>query len=468
MLTAAELRDAYNAAVMMADMENIKQERREEALRQQAALGKRLNIDALMAVHLTNYFPQGGVLKPVGISIKLPVGSHEVYFPRETIHFALNGPVGSHMYGEWEGCKFAILIPLRLIFERIVVLSPQDTFLIGELKLPRGTEIVGATTDLQRKNAGAAALIPLTLGEDTFQGTRRRLKEKNYIVATIAKDGWLFDYSAEAEVIRFIGAGEDIIHNGAALQRLIGNTGKECMLHMNTIFRRVEEIASSIYGRMYSKQKTGTLEEIMRSCKNAIKELEQIIDKKKNGPISISAEELAGLNRMLALLKHLYEECTLLDLQETATYNNIKALEELDETEKKWLMREFYLVKNLDAIIKRRDKKKAVSLLRSIGKTERRVYNLYQELKKKLDTLKADARFTQDISDIEEQLTVWEAHTATVLSRGGGKLSELIETENWIAAEKQVETIENIIIAMEETIKRLQEVLSSRERYYNV
>ena len=96
----------------------------------------------MVAVHLTNYFPENGVIRTSGDAKRIQVGSEFVYAPRETLHFSLNGGVGGHLSGDWSGCKYAILIPLELIFDRIYSLASEDTYILGNLTLPKSSEII--------------------------------------------------------------------------------------------------------------------------------------------------------------------------------------------------------------------------------------------------------------------------------------------------------------------------------------
>ena len=92
MLTPQEMEDARLAAHRLMEME----EKRSIALNRIQAEGKwlpnRLNIKALIAVHVTNFFPENGIIKTTG-KTPLKYGNKTIIQPRETIHFTLNGPV---------------------------------------------------------------------------------------------------------------------------------------------------------------------------------------------------------------------------------------------------------------------------------------------------------------------------------------------------------------------------------------
>jgi len=134
-LTTAELQDARNTLKQVQIWEDKRAKNLLKAQKQSLVLKDRINMKYIVAVHLTNYFPKNGTIKTSG-QHKIDYMGMQVKFPRHSIHFALNGPVGSHMYGNWDGAKYAILVPLNKIASRIVVLNPVDTWVVGELKLP--------------------------------------------------------------------------------------------------------------------------------------------------------------------------------------------------------------------------------------------------------------------------------------------------------------------------------------------
>ena len=73
----------------------------------------------LFFVHITDHFPKKGIIKTHGfISRKR---ADPVF--RETIHFTINGGVGSHMMGNRDGKKYAIIIPWKKIIDRMVCIN---------------------------------------------------------------------------------------------------------------------------------------------------------------------------------------------------------------------------------------------------------------------------------------------------------------------------------------------------------
>ncbi len=151
-----------------------------------------LNLDALIAVHLTRHFPDGGTIFTTHQMTSWLGSLWGFYKVRETIHFTLNGPVASHIEGGWEDAKYAILIPVKAIIRRITNLAPHDTFIIGKLKLPLEAEILGKKEDLTGKDSGKAKMVPFKEGEAIADSVRRRIKEKGYLLIENNEHGWRY------------------------------------------------------------------------------------------------------------------------------------------------------------------------------------------------------------------------------------------------------------------------------------
>jgi len=84
------------------------------------------SIDDIVMVHATRYFPINGVVR----SRKESTGDL-----RNTIHTALNGKVGSHLYGNWDDCPLIILDPLREHIDQVECIYSVDTYTFGSMKL---------------------------------------------------------------------------------------------------------------------------------------------------------------------------------------------------------------------------------------------------------------------------------------------------------------------------------------------
>ena len=63
-----------------------------------------LHLKELVAVHTTKYMPRKG---------KIHTRYDATGIPRGTVHFSLNHPVSSHMYGSWDQVPYVIISPLK-------------------------------------------------------------------------------------------------------------------------------------------------------------------------------------------------------------------------------------------------------------------------------------------------------------------------------------------------------------------
>ncbi len=96
--------------------------------------GERMNVEDLVAVHLTKYFPEKGTLK-----------SLNTVFPedhlRNTVHFSINHPVEDiACFGNWKDTKYAIVTPLEKLCReennQVNNFNVVDTYFVGDVKLP--------------------------------------------------------------------------------------------------------------------------------------------------------------------------------------------------------------------------------------------------------------------------------------------------------------------------------------------
>ena len=103
--------------------------------------------EKLFAVHATRILPKDGVLK-AGIGNWHGRDFEPPSF-RPTVHFALGEMVQSH--GRYEADQpYAVVAPVRSLKPQLANLSPHDTFIVGDLKIPKdATLVVPEGTDLK-------------------------------------------------------------------------------------------------------------------------------------------------------------------------------------------------------------------------------------------------------------------------------------------------------------------------------
>lgn len=122
---------------------------------------------ALIGVHKTKFAPVGsqiktakdaGVIKIDSFKIDGKEYSYGFESERNTVHMAMNDEVSSHMYGSWEDCRYAILIPFENIPNaKIGSVAPMDTFTKGSINLQENCWLLcpkDEVLQLQEENPG--------------------------------------------------------------------------------------------------------------------------------------------------------------------------------------------------------------------------------------------------------------------------------------------------------------------------
>tara|TARA_Y100000310_G_C20645242_1_gene796186 strand:- start:118 stop:1881 length:1764 start_codon:yes stop_codon:yes gene_type:complete len=209
----------------------------------------------LIAVHLTNFLPQNGVLLPTGHAVKK---KHDVYIGRETIHFTFNGPVAdlggfATLRGavSWSHKTYAILIPVDKIWKRFVNIVPIDAFIIGDLKLPAGSElIVPHSMELfkkrrlayYQKKAGKARVIFREPHEKVKDVVKRRIDELGYSRMRMFDHTWGADSKEATEALKIL-SGLKELPDGAKKDfwKLGEYAEKSVVNHFNTELEHTEK-----------------------------------------------------------------------------------------------------------------------------------------------------------------------------------------------------------------------------------
>lgn len=162
----------------------------------------------LIAVHKTNYLPNQQQIKTTANARytrsdfdKQNFGDNPAAAVRQTIHFSLNGPVSSHMQGNWDNARYGILVPLDKILEdKIVGLRGEDTYSFGNVPLNRGgTEVIISREAYKsmspkeisrlKKRTGAEIVTIQSDKDSKLDDTiNRRIQERGYQLFDIGKD----------------------------------------------------------------------------------------------------------------------------------------------------------------------------------------------------------------------------------------------------------------------------------------
>lgn len=121
-------------------------------------------------VHKTKYCPNGNKIntrKEANVEFRVSlsldkIGSLKCSMQRNTIHFAVNGEVGSHSYGNWDSCKYAIIIPFtKMPINQLRCGAVMDTYIENSLNLPNSAIILCPKEELEqvRKNNSNVKII---------------------------------------------------------------------------------------------------------------------------------------------------------------------------------------------------------------------------------------------------------------------------------------------------------------------
>lgn len=114
------------------------------------------NLSDLILVHKTDYVPENGIIKTSGNAgvvekkTETILGknyNYEVHSHRDTVHFVVNGEVTSHAAGNFDGRKYAILLPAEKA--NITNACSVDTFLTGNVEVPIGGFILCPEREVQ-------------------------------------------------------------------------------------------------------------------------------------------------------------------------------------------------------------------------------------------------------------------------------------------------------------------------------
>ncbi len=162
---------------------------------------------SLIGVHKTKYAPTANMIKSAKASnveykknIMINGVEYEYSFKsaRDTVHMAMNDEVSSHMYGSWDDCKYAILIPFDDIpDEKIGRAAPMDTFTRGSIELSEHTWILCPKNEVERlKIFNPKAHVLGYEGENVQGFSQPFLTQLGYRAEDVGMWNWLNDESA--------------------------------------------------------------------------------------------------------------------------------------------------------------------------------------------------------------------------------------------------------------------------------
>lgn len=221
-------------------------------LNQQKSIRNGLDPKTLIAVHITEWLPNG-ILRTKG---QAHLDKNITYVPRESIHFSFNGPIedlgdAEIGTGKWAHKRFAILIPAELIWDRFVAIGHNDSWIIGNLKLPSGTEVIvpydesrsKKVLDLYKKRFGNVKIIFRKPGQGIKEAVNERINQLGYSsMYTPWKAGWKGNNPESAEALKILSETADNEKVFSGFRWLAESIGKSFEQHDQSFWGGLEHV----------------------------------------------------------------------------------------------------------------------------------------------------------------------------------------------------------------------------------
>jgi len=274
-----------------------------EAFRRNPKLITDIKASDFVLVHKTNRLPdKNGIIYP-------SVFSHPEE-ARATVHFSLNGPVNEHVRGNaWDSCKYAIIIPFERLDEdtkrRVVSFNPSDTYVLGPVKLPEGSLIIGKEEHLRDKSRfGKSDVKIIPRGDNVNEHVFSHIAGMGRCPMQINDKTWL--------------AWNEYSHRGI-LYRIADNLGlPRYELHYDSMLHGIEERVRSMNLSKdsdfavhtkpsaildaYRKEHVDSLEELLHPSEKELKWYRETYDSKaesvRDARIRIARDRLAEFDRI--------------------------------------------------------------------------------------------------------------------------------------------------------------------------
>lgn len=194
---------------------------------------------SLIGVHKTKYAPTANMIKSAkdanvnykrSITINAVEYEYSFQSARDTVHMSMNDEVSSHMYGSWDDCPYAVLIPFDDIpNEKIGRAAPMDTFTRGSIELSENTWILCPKNEVDRLKIFNPKVHVLGYEGENVQGfSQPFLTQLGYRAENVGMWNWMNNESAN----QFL--------------ELMEKEGIKSGTHMYTYFHEDEQLLGSI------------------------------------------------------------------------------------------------------------------------------------------------------------------------------------------------------------------------------
>lgn len=155
-------------------------------------------LDDLVLIHKTRYAPTNDEIKTTtnaGATNEgqIKIGDELINIKygvvRNTIHFAVNGEVGSHGYGGWDDTKYAVVIPLVDV-PNITTFYTSDTFARGNVDISKGYILCPENEMEQLRKNNANAMIVGYRGANVSDYADKFISFLGYKYEPVGTSGW--------------------------------------------------------------------------------------------------------------------------------------------------------------------------------------------------------------------------------------------------------------------------------------
>ena len=156
------------------------------------------DIDKYVLVHLTDYMPNNNTIyTPFSTNKSMYENKLLIKSYRDTVHFAVNGRVGSHGFGDWSNKKYAIIIPLKSFLkkngDRVLNSRVEDMYIDGSAILPHDAFILCPESELEALNTSNNLNVVGVPGDNVVPYVDDVLKHLGYHTYDIGAWGYIDD-----------------------------------------------------------------------------------------------------------------------------------------------------------------------------------------------------------------------------------------------------------------------------------